>query len=106
MRADEAYESLRQHAVQCGYKLIRLDAHVEESSEHVDDVVGVNGGEDEVAGERRLNRDLRRLGVADLADHDLVRVVAEDRPQTARERQALLLVDRNLRDAAQLILDR
>ena len=50
-------------------------------------------------GERRLDGDLRRLRVADFADHDLVGVVAQDRPQAARERQPLLLVDRNLRDA-------
>jgi hypothetical protein len=37
---------------------------------------------------RRLNRDLRRLVVADFADHDLVGVVAQDRTQAARERQA------------------
>ena len=30
-----------------------------------------------MAGERRLHRDLRSLGVADLAHHDLVRVVAQ-----------------------------
>jgi hypothetical protein len=55
---------------------------------------------DQVARQRRLNRDLRGLGVADFADHDLVRVVTQNRPQAARKRQALLLVDRNLRDAA------
>src|SRR3990172_22743 len=55
---------------------------------------------------RRLNGDLRGLGVADLADHDLVRVVAQDGAEAAREREPLLLVDRNLRDPAELVLDR
>ena len=44
--------------------------------------------------------------VADFADHDLVRIVAQDRAQAAREGQALFLVDRNLRDAAHLVFDR
>ena len=74
--------------------------------EHVDDVVGVDRGEDEVAREGRLDGDLGRLLVADLADHDLVRVVAQDRAEPAGEGQALLLVDRDLGDPAQLVLDR
>ncbi len=36
-------------------------------------------------GERGLDRGLGRLAIADLADHDDVRVVAEDRAQTRRE---------------------
>ena len=104
--ADQPHEPLREHAVQRRHELVRLDAHVEEASEHVHDVVRVDGREHQMAGQRRLDRDLRRLGVADLADHDLVGVVPQDRAQAARERQALLLVDRDLRDALQLILDR
>ena len=37
----------------------------------------------QVAGERRLDRDLRGLAVADLADHDDVRVLAQERAQPA-----------------------
>ena len=44
-------------------------------------VVRVQRREDEVAGERGLDRDLGRLGVADLADHDDVGVLAEDGAQ-------------------------
>src|SRR5688572_20337738 len=104
--ADLAHQALREHAVQRGDEVVEIDLHVQEAAQNVDDVVRVNGGEDEVAGQRRLHGDLRGLFVADLTDHDLVRIVAEDRAQTAREREALLLVDRDLRDAAQLILDR
>ena len=78
MIADDTYEALRQDAVEGGDEVVRLDAHVEEASDDVDDVVGVDGGEDQVARQRRLDGDLRRLGVADFADHDLVGVVAQD----------------------------
>ena len=66
----------------------------------------MDGRKDEVTGQRRLDGNLRGFRVANLAHHDLVRVVAKDRPQTARKGQSLLLVDRDLRDAAQLIFDR
>ena len=101
-----AHQPLRQDAVERRDEVVEIDLHVQEAAENVDDVVGVDGGEDEVAGERRLHGDGRRLFVADLADHDLVGVVAEDGAQSAGERQSLLLVDRDLRDAAELVLDR
>jgi len=44
--------------------------------------------------------------VADFADHDLVRVVAQDGAQAAREGEALFLVHRNLRDARSWYFDR
>src|SRR5581483_2484042 len=59
-----------------------------------------------MAGERGLHGNRRGLFVADLADHDLVGIVAEDCAQAACERQPLLLVDGNLSDAAELVLDR
>ena len=54
---------------------------MEEAAEHVHGVVGVHGGEHQVPGERRLDGDLGGLRVADLADQDLVRVVAQDGAQ-------------------------
>ena len=104
--ADHAHQALRQDAVQRRHKIVGLDAHVQEAADHVDDVIGVDGREHQVAGQRGLDGDLRGFGVADFADHDLVGIVAQNRTQAARERQALLLVDRNLRDAANLVLDR
>src|ERR1039458_5065239 len=76
--ADGAHQSLGQNAVESGYEVVGLDAHVEEAAEDVDHVVGVDGGEDEVAGKRGVDGDLRRLLVADFADENLVRVVAQN----------------------------
>ena len=69
-------------------------------------VVGVQGREHEVAGERRLDRDLRRLVVTDLTDEHDVGVGSQDRAQRAREGQARLRVDLHLVDAGHAVLDR
>ncbi len=51
--ADGAHEALCKDAVERGDEVVRLDAHVEEASQHVEDVVGVDRGEDEVSGGER-----------------------------------------------------
>src|SRR3954452_1556300 len=104
--ADFPHQPLRKHAVERRDEVVEVDLHVQEAAEDVDDVVGVNGGEDEVTGERRLHGDGGRFFVADLADHDLVGVVAKDGAQSARKRQPFLLIHRNLRDSSELVFDR
>ena len=69
-------------------------------------IVGVQRRQHEVAGLRRLHRDLRRLGVADFADEDDVGILPQNGSQRARERQLDLLVDLRLVHAGDLILDR
>jgi len=59
----------------------------------------------EVARHRRLDRDLGGLLVADLADEDHLGVGAEDRAQTAREREADARVHLDLVHAGELVLD-
>src|SRR6202011_151560 len=83
-----------------------LRAHVQEATEYIDHVIGVDGGENKVSGKRRLNRDLRGFRVADFTHHDLVRVVTQDGTQSAGESEALFLVHRNLRDAVDLVFHR
>ena len=63
-------------------------------------------GKHQVAGQRRLDRDLRRLAVADLADHDHVRVGANHGAQAGREGQSDLGRDLHLRQARHFVLDR
>src|SRR5208282_5107944 len=104
--ADDPHQALRQNTVQRRDKVVRLDAHVQEAPEHVHHVIGVDGGEHEVARQRRLDGDLGGFVVANFAHHDLVRVMTQDGTQTAGEGQTLFFVDRNLGDAAYLILDR
>src|SRR6185437_3807441 len=104
--ANQTDQALRQDAIQRGNKVVRLDSHVEEASNDIHDVVSVDCGEYQVAGERRLNGDLRGFRVADFANHDFVRVVAQDGAQAAGKGQALFFVHRNLRDAADLVFHR
>ncbi len=84
--ADGTHQPLRQDAVERGDEVVCLDAHVEKASQHVEDVVGVDRGEHQVSGERGVDGDLRRLLVADFADQDLVRIVAQDGAQIRGQR--------------------
>ena len=68
--------------------------------------VGVQRGEHQVAGEAGLHRDLRRLEVTDLTDHDHIGVLAQDRAQAARESHLDFGVDLGLADAVDVVLDR
>ena len=63
-------------------------------------------GEHQVSGKRGVDGDLRGFGVADFAHHDLVGIVTQNRTQAAGKGQALLFVDRNLRNADDLVFDR
>ena len=92
-----------QDAIESRDKIVWVDAHIQEPAKNVDDVVGVNRREDEMACERRLNGNLGRLHIANFSDHDLVRVMTENRAEAAGERQTLLFIDGYLCDAPDLI---
>jgi hypothetical protein len=62
--------------------------------------------EHQVAGQRRLDCDLRRLGVADLADHHDVRVGPQQGAQAGGEAEPGLGVHLHLLDPVELVLDR
>src|SRR5579885_1974882 len=104
--ADHANQALGQDAVERGNEVVRLDAHVDETADDVGNVIGVNGGEDEVPRQGGLNGDFGGFLVADFADHDFVGVVAKDGPQATRKGEAFFLVNWNLRDAAKLVFHR
>src|SRR6266566_4285404 len=84
----------------------RRNPHVEESRDRRGAIVGVQGGEDQMAGERGANTDLRGLEVARLTDEDHVGVLTEEGAERGGERPADALVDLDLVDALQVVLDR
>ena len=59
-----------------------------------------------MAGQRSLHRDLRGFQVADFADHHHIRILAQDRAQTACEGHVDLGVDLGLTDAVDVVFDR
>src|SRR3546814_18906289 len=66
--------------------------------ERTDRIVGMQGGQHQVTSERCLHRDLGSFQIADFADHDHVRVLAQNRAQRTGEGQADLAVSLNLGD--------
>ena len=106
MLAQAAHQALCHDPIQRRGQKIVLDPHVEQPGQRAGGVVGVQGREHQMAGQRRLDRDLRGLQIADLADHDHVRVVAQHRAQDMGEAQPDLRLDLDLVDAVELILDR
>src|SRR6185295_4080612 len=104
--AHPADQALGEDGGERGRHQERLHAHVHQSGDRAGGVVGVDGGEDEVAGERSLDGDLRGLLVADLAHHDHVRVLAEEGAQPGGEGEPDLRADRHLADALELVFDR
>ena len=101
-----AHQPLRQHHVQRRADQVRLDAHVDQPRDGRAGVVGVQGAEDQVAGQRGLDGRPGGLLVADLADHDDVGVLPQQRPQRLRERHADLRLHLELVDQRQVVLDR
>src|SRR5262245_7771819 len=83
--ADAADQALRDHAAQHAGQQEAVDAELDQARDRPGRVPGVDGREDQVAGQGGLHGHLRRLRVADLADHDHVRVLAQDRAQRVRE---------------------
>src|SRR5437867_8087214 len=83
-----------------------LDAHVHQAVDRRGRVVRVKGGEDQVPRQRRLDRDLGGLEVADLPDQYDVRVLPQERAEGRGEVQPDLLLHLHLVDAVQVELDR
>src|SRR6266850_8203659 len=106
LRTCDPDQALCRDPVQRAHETVGIQAHVHEPADHVEDVVGVHRGENQVSGQRRLHRYLRGFRIADLPHHDLVRVVPQNRAQAAREGKTLFFVYRNLQDSRKLVFDR
>ena len=86
VEADFADQALGDDAFDGGGDQERLEAQVEQAGDGAGGVVGVQGAEDQVAGQGRLHGDLGGFLVADFADQDDVRVLTQHRPEDAARR--------------------
>ena len=100
------HQALRQDTAQAGRDQVRRGAHVHEARQRRGRVIGMQGGQHHVAGHGGAQRDLHGLRIADLADQNDVRILAQGRAQHPAEGQFDLGVDLNLINAPQAILDR
>ncbi len=105
VRAQGPHQTLGQHTVERRGQQEGLYSHVAQTGNGTDGGIGVQGGEHQVAGETGLNGDLYRLQVADLPDHDHIRVLTQDRAEPAGKGHVDLGVDLRLADAVQIVFD-
>ena len=103
--ADFSDQTLSQNRIDRRADQIRLDADVDQSRDRCRGVIGVQRAEHEVAGQCRLDRDVRRFGVANFAEHHHVRVLTQQAAKRRREGHAELVMDLYLRGRAQVIFD-
>src|ERR1035441_1499196 len=104
-RADDADEALRQDGDERTGDQVVFHAHVGEAGDGAGGIVGMQGGEDEVAGEGGADGDIGGFAVADFAHHDDVGILADDVAQAAGEGEADLRIDVDLVDAVHLVFD-
>jgi hypothetical protein len=104
--ADRAHQALRHDALD---RRGEQEGSIPRSSRRTIElgrVVGVQRAEHQVARQRRLHGDLRRLKVADLADQDDVRVLTQEASQQLARRSAPPRVHLALAQPVDVVLDR
>src|SRR3546814_2582485 len=80
-----AHKALRKDGAEGRGQKKRLHFQIFKARYRADRIIGVDGREDEVAGERGLPRDVGGLAIADFTDHHAVRILAQNRAQARRE---------------------
>ncbi|VFT30633.1 Uncharacterised protein [Pseudomonas aeruginosa] len=106
VRTEFSRKALGDDQVHRGRQVERRYAHVQQAGQGLGGAVGVQGGHHHMPGLRRLDGDLGGLQVADLADHDHIRVLAQEGAQRLGEVHALARIDVDLVDAFQVDLHR
>src|ERR1043165_7073535 len=105
MGADGGDQALGYDGFDRGSDQERLDAHVNQPGKGAGGVIGVERAEDEVAGQGGADGDLRRLQVADFADHDDVWVLAQNMAQAHGKGQADFRPNGDLVNAFEFVFD-
>ena len=90
---DFANQTLRQYAQQRRTQKERLNAHVGQSCDGTGGIVGVQRGQNQMTGHGGLNGNLCGFKIANLTNHDDVRVLPEDGSQGFGKGQIYLGID-------------
>ena len=84
----------------------RLHVHVKQTRDAAYGIVGVKRAEDKVARHGRANRDVRCFNIANLTNHDHVRILSQNVAEPFREGQINLRFHIDLRDPGNSIFHR
>ena len=97
--AEPANKALSHHTAQGRGQKVILEPHVAKARDGRGSAVGVQCRQHKMARQRRLDRDLRGLQIADFADHDDVGIMPQDGAQQGGEGQPDLRLHLDLSDA-------
>ena len=101
-----SYQSLCQHTQQRRAKQERFNAHVGQARDGTGRIVGVQSGQHQVTCHGGLDGNLRGFKIANLANHDDVRVLSQNGAQGLGKGQINFGIDLRLTHARQLIFNR
>jgi hypothetical protein len=100
-----ADEALRDDAVNAAGELVGFDSHLEQSRQRSSGCAGMEGGDEPMAGQGGLHGEGSGGGVAHLAEHQHLRVLAENAAQGFFVGELSEGGDFDLRDAGDVALD-
>ena len=103
--ADFADQALRTDEIHRSRNQEGLNPHVEHPVDAGRGIVGVQSTENQVTGQSRFYRDFRSLQVANLTDHDDVRILPKKGAKSCSESQSYLFLGLDLVDPVEVVLD-
>ena len=106
MRAKSSYQSLGDDTHHGICQEVALDAHIHETGQGTGGTVGMQGTYYQVARDGSLYRNLCRLCVSDLTNHDDIRVLSQNRTQCRRKGKLCLDIGLYLIDSVDVRLNR
>ena len=106
IRTNCAHEPLGDERLHHRGEQERFHVHVEQPRDATYGIVRVQRAENKVASHGRANRYVRGFNVANLADHDHIRILSQNVTETFGESQINLRFHIDLRDTGNSIFDR
>ena len=97
---------MRDDALEGGGQFGVIDSKVRKTRDRAAGIIGVEGREDQVTGQRCLNCDCSSLAVADFSNQDDVGILPKYRAKRGSEAEPRLLVDLYLHDSRNAVFDR